>query len=98
MNKILCGFINIICNGDEAISPIYNAITLIGPYAMGVVSLLGVIYGIIMGTKYAKAEDSQQRAALQKGLVNGIIGFLTVLFLIILLYALKAPIADFMDS
>ena len=96
--KVLSKITSLFCDADDAVSPLYNAISTIGPYAMGVVGLLGVIYGIIMGVKYAKAEDSKERAALQKALVNGAVGFLSVLVLISLLYVLRGPITRYMDS
>ena len=94
----LKNIVNIVCDADDAVSPLYNAISTIGPYAMGVVCLLGVLYGIILGVKYAKAEESKERAALQKALVNGVVGFLAVLFLIVLLYVLRGPITDYMEG
>lgn len=96
--KILNNVANFVCDADDAVSPLYNAISTIGPYAMGVVGLLGVLYGVILGVKFAKAEKGEERAALQKALVNGAIGFVSVLFLITLLYVLRGPITDYMDS
>ena len=84
--------------GEQAVSPLYNAISTLGPYAMGIVLILGIIYGIIMGVKFAKAEKSEERAAIQKALVNGIIGFVAMLVLIVILYAIRGPIVDFMNS
>jgi len=83
---------------DNAVDPLYDAITTIGPYAMGVVLLLTIIYGIILGVKYAKAEESKERAALQKALINGIIGFLSVLVLLAILFAIREPLVDWMNS
>ena len=70
-------------------SPIYNAITLIGPYALGVITLLCMIYGIILGVKFAKAEDAEGRKKLQKTLINFAIGAISIYVLIIILYAIR---------
>ena len=84
--------------GDEAVDPLYTAISTIGPYAMGVVLMLGVIYGIIMGVKFAKAEKSEERAAIQKALINGAIGFIAIFALLVILYAIRKPLVNFMNS
>lgn len=97
----LANFIGVLCTGaqgDSALSPLYNAITLIGPYAMGVVLGLGMIYGIIVGTRFARAEKSEDRAALQKVLINGIIGFVAVFVLIGILYGIREPLVRWMNS
>ena len=99
----LSNVISVLCSGGgtggkQAVDPLYDAISTLGPYAIGVVLLLGVIYGIIMGVKYAKAEDSKERAALQKALVNGGIGFLAVLVLVVIVYAIREPLVEYMNS
>jgi len=84
--------------GAQAVDPLYEAISTIGPYAMGVITMLGVIYGIIMGVKFAKSEDSKERAALQKALVSGVIGFVSILVLVVILYAIRGSLVDWMNS
>ena len=92
-------FINLICSDAEgAVDPLYNAITLIGPYAISIVLTLGILYGIIIGVKFAKAEDSDERKKLQKVLVNGVIGAVTVLILLVVLYAIREPLVRWMNS
>ena len=85
-------------NPEKATDPLYEAITVIGPYALAVVTVLGLIYGVILGVKFAKAEDSKEKAALQKALISGIIGFLVVILLIAILYAIRGPLNEFMAS
>ena len=86
-------FLQLLLDGGEDVanpaSPIYKAITLIGPYALSVVTLLCTIYGIVLGVKYAKAEDKEARSKLQKTLVNFIIGALSIYVLITILYAIR---------
>ena len=84
--------------GENAVDPLYNAIDVLGPYAIGVVLVLGIIYGIILGVKFAKAEDSKERKALQKALVSGVVGFVAVLLLLTIVYAIREPLVDFMNS
>jgi len=83
--------------GEDVVSPIYDGITLIGPIAMGVVLALSVFWAIFLGAKYAKAEDATEKDNLHKVLVNFIIGAVTILILIAIIYAIRKPLADFID-
>lgn len=106
MNKIFSVLGNMISllgagagtQGAAAVDPIYNAISTIGPYAMGVVLALGLIYAVILGYKFTQAEGSDEKKTLQKALINGIIGFVTVFILIAILYAIRGPLVDWMNS
>ena len=94
-------FISILATDSDpakATDPLYEAISVIGPYAISVVLVLGIIYGIILGVKFAKAEDSKEKAALQKALISGIIGFLVVTLLLVILYAIRDELNAFMAS
>jgi predicted ABC-type exoprotein transport system permease subunit len=84
--------------GDDVISPLYDGITLVGPYAIGVVLLLSTIWGIFLGVKYAKAEDASEKANLHQVLVNFIIGAATILVLISVIYAIRGPLARYIDG
>jgi len=84
--------------GDNSLDPIYDFISTVGPYAIGIVLVLGILYGVILGVRFAKAEDSKERGALQKALINGIIGFVAILVLLIILYAIREPLATWMNS
>ena len=85
-------------NAANAVDPLYDAITTIGPYAIAVCAVLLIFYGIILGVKFARAEDSKERKQLQTALVNGIIGIAAVLILVIILYAIREPLVDWMNS
>lgn len=104
MSKLFYGIFDGICRlfantqTDKALSPIYKALSTIGPYAMGVILSCGLIYGIVLGVKFAKTENSEDRAKLQKALINGIIGFIAVFTLITILYAIREPLSEWMAS
>ncbi len=85
-------------DGDAVLNPVYEGITAVGPIAMSVVLLLSLFYGVFLGAKYAKCEDASQKANIQKTLVNFIIGAVIVLMLIAIVYALRSPIADFING
>ena len=84
--------------GEDVLNPVYEGMTMIGPYAIGVVLTLSIFYGIFLGVKYSKAQSEDERANAQKTLVNFIIGAVTVLILISVLYAIRGPLADFING
>ena len=61
---------------------------LIGVAIFGVVALLGVIFGITLGVKFAKAEDTSARDEAKKQLTSFIIGIVIALVIGIVLLAL----------
>ena len=86
-------FINtFMADAEDAVDPLYDAVTELGPYAIGVVALLGMIYSIILGVKLAKAESSQEVDAARKQLINAIIGAITIVVLLGILYAIREPL------
>ena len=98
MTKLLNVLYFILAGGDEVVSPLYDGITVIGPYAMGVVFLLGSVWGIFLGAKYAKAEDAGEKENLHKVLVNFCIGFVVVILLIGVLYVIRGPLVEFIEA
>lgn len=83
---------------DNALNPLYDAISTIGPYALAILCGLLLIYSVIIGVRFAKAEDAKDRANIQKILINGIIGFVTIIILISILYAIREPLSEWMSS
>lgn len=84
--------------GEDVLNPIYEGMTLVGPYVLSVVTALCMFYGIFLGVKYAKAEDEAAKANMQKTLINFIIGAATVIVLLVILYAVRGPLADFING
>ena len=84
--------------GEGVLNSIYEGMTLVGPYVLSVVSALCLFYGIFLGVKYVKAEDEAAKANMQKTLVNFIIGAVTVIVLLSILYAIRGPLADFING
>lgn len=88
----------VLSGGDDVVSPLYDGITIIGPYAISVCLLLSIFWGIFLGVKYAKAEDPGEKENLHKILVNFCIGAVSVLILIAILYAIREPLVALIDS
>lgn len=85
-------------DAESSLDPIYSALSTIGPYAISVILVCTILYGVIFGVKFAKAETGEEKSKLQKVLINGIIGFLTIFVLITILYAIREPLAEWMNS
>lgn len=88
----------LLAEGDDVISPLYDGISLIGPYAIAVCLTLSIFWGVFLGVKYAKAEDPGEKENLHKVLVNFCIGAVTVLILISVVYAIREPLARYIDG
>ena len=98
LNMIFMLEVDDVTANDAVTSPLYDGIGLIGPYAISIVAMLSLFYGIFLGVKYAKAEDATQKANLQKTLINFIIGAVTVLVLISVVYAIRGPLVQWMSE
>ena len=88
----------LLSEGDDVVSPLYDGISLIGPYAIAVCLTLSIFWGIFLGVKYAKAEDPGEKENLHKVLINFCIGAITVLILICVVYAIREPLAAYIDG
>lgn len=84
--------------GDDVVSPLYDGITIVGPYAISVCLILSIFWGIFLGVKYAKAEDPSEKENLHKILVNFCIGAVTVIILIAIVYAIRGPLVRLIDG
>ena len=57
-----------------------------------------MIYSIFLGVKYAKCEQPDEKANVQKTLINFIIGAVTIVILISVLYAIRGPLTDWING
>lgn len=98
--KFLSSFISYILasSGDGVLNPIYSGLSIVGPYALGIVTTLSLFYAVFLGVKYAKAKDETERAGAQKTLINFVIGAGIVIVLISVLYAIRGPLANMIDG
>ena len=85
-------------SGEGVLNPIYEGLTLVGPYALSIVAVLSIFYGVFLGVKYAQAEDEATKANMQKTLMNFIIGAVTIWVLLAVLYAIRKPLGQWITS
>ncbi len=70
---------------QSILQPIFEIIGVVVPILLLLVGSIGSIWCIVLGVKYAKAEDPQEHDKAKKSLVNAIIGFVLIFVLLIML-------------
>ena len=79
-------------NLDGAVKPIVALInSMMGP-ALALVGAIGSLYCVLLGVKFAKAEEPQDREKAKAHLRNAIIGFVLIFVLILALNLSKDPL------
>ena len=70
---------------NQVVKPLLDVLGVIVPVLLGVVGAVGAIWCIMLGVKYAKADDPQEHEKAKNGLKNAIIGFILIFVLLIAL-------------
>ena len=83
-------------NLDPAVHPVLNLINKLVNPLMLLVGAGGVIFCIIMGVKYATAEEPQEREKRKQHLKNAIIGYLLIFVLVVILKLSIGPLTNWM--
>lgn len=69
----------------EMTNPIIDLLNMVLGPALAIVGALGAIFCILLGVKYAKAEEPQDREKAKHGLRNAIVGFVLIFVLLVAL-------------
>ena len=67
------------------IQPVLQLCNSLVPIMLLIVGAVGALWCILLGVKYAKADDPQEHEKAKKGLVNAIVGFVLIFILLIML-------------
>ena len=78
-------------NFDAVTVPIVELITSLLAPALAIVGAVGSLYCVVLGVKYAKAEEPQDREKAKGHLKSAIIGFVLI-FVLMLALKLSMPI------
>lgn len=70
---------------NSIIQPILELCKSLVPILLAVVGAVGALWCILLGVKYAKADDPQEHEKAKKGLINAIVGFVLIFVLLIML-------------
>lgn len=67
------------------VQPLLDICSAVVPVLLTVVGAIGAIWCILLGVKYARADDPQEHEKAKNGLKNAIIGFVLIFVLLIAL-------------
>ena len=70
---------------NSIVQPVLEICKTLVPIMLAVVGAVGALWCILLGVKYAKADDPQEHEKAKKGLVNAIVGFVLIFILLIML-------------
>lgn len=70
---------------EKIVAPITDICALLVGVLLGLVGSVGAIWCIVLGVKYAKAEDPQEHEKAKNALKNAIIGFVLIFVLLVML-------------
>lgn len=79
-------------------SPIIKLINSILEAAIPLVAALGALYCVLLGVKYARAEEPQDREKAKQHLKSAIIGFVLIFVLIVALRIATPILTDWMKA
>lgn len=83
---------------DAVVNPIISLLnSLLGPI-LGLVGAVGSLYCVLLGVKFAKAEEPQEREKAKTHLKNAIIGFVLIFVLIVALKTGMSVMIDWLKS
>ena len=66
--------------------------------ALAIVGAAGLLYCVVLGVKYAKAEEPQDREKAKGALKNAIIGFVLIFVLMLALQLLMDPLTKWVNE
>ncbi len=61
--------------------------------AFAIIATLGIVYAIVLGVNYAKAETSDKKEEAKKRIINAVVGVVVMLALIVILKVFVSNIA-----
>ena len=83
---------------ENVANPVVDLIySLLGPL-LAIVGAAGTIYCVVLGVKYAKAEEPQDREKAKSALKNAIIGFVLIFVLILALRILMPAMIEWTNK
>jgi len=83
---------------DKVVTPIVELLNSLLKPLLAIVVAVGSLYCVILGVKYSKAEEPQDREKAKQHLKNAIIGFVIIFILILALNILKQPLIDWVNA
>ena len=82
----------------QVAKPIVDLVNDLFAPAMAIVVALGTLYCVILGVKFAKAEEPQEHEKAKNHLKNAIIGFVLIFVLVVALKLSVGPLTTWMRN
>lgn len=82
----------------SVVAPIVSLLNSVMGPLLAIVGALGALYCVILGVKYAKADEPQEREKAKGALKNAIIGFVLIFVLILALNLLMPIMIDWVNA
>ncbi len=83
---------------NATVGPIYDFLDTFGPVLISLLLAVGVIYCIVLGVQYARAEKGEERDTAKKKAINAAISFLVIIILLVLLYAFRDTFVELLSD
>lgn len=82
----------------SVVAPIVSLLNSVMGPLLAIVGAVGALYCVILGVKYAKADEPQEREKAKGALKNAIIGFVLIFVLILVLNLLMPVMIDWVNA
>ena len=83
---------------ESVVAPIVSLLNSVMGPLLAIVGAVGALYCVILGVKYAKADEPQEREKAKGALKNAIIGFVLIFVLILALNLLMPIMIDWVNT
>ncbi|MDD6207616.1 MAG: pilin [Clostridiales bacterium] len=83
---------------QEAVNPIIKLLNSLFAPAITLVVAVGTLYCIVLGVKFAKAEEPQEHEKAKNHLKNAIIGYVLIFILMVLLRLTAGPLVKWVNQ
>ena len=83
---------------STVIAPVVSLLNSLMAPLLAIVGALGALYCVVLGVKYAKAEEPQEREKAKISLKNAVIGFVLIFVLILVLNLLMPVMIDWVNQ
>ena len=85
VSSVSVAFASMESSFNTVVAPVVELInSLVNPF-LAVVGAVGALYCIVLGVKYARAEEPQEREKAKGSLKNAVIGFILIFVLLVIL-------------
>lgn len=98
--SVSCFAVNTEANAtiNDLANPVISLINSLMAPLLAIVGALGALYCVILGVKYAKAEEPQDREKAKQHLKNAIIGFVLIFVLLLALKILMPVLSNWVSA